>query len=628
MSTTGIKDAFIRWDFQVTSPFTTLSRRVYPRTIREVFAWSEELWMHHGLYSQALQKAIRYFLTEIDIAGDEIDFTTVQKYKETLDENFELIEEAAAVGDDYMAYGNSFTSLFQPIDRTLTCPQCNLRAPISRMYKDTDVNFQDKKFSGVCPSCSKKVDFVRHDNAKPSSEAKTKIVRWPPQYMEIKQHPISKRTQYVLDVTRFEYLRDGIMAGDPLYLEETPWEMIEAVVDNKKFEFEEGAIYHMAHPATACCIPALRGWGLPPFMAEFETALLVTMLDKYTEAIITDYLVPFRVLTPPSGNGTIEGDVMLQVNMGDFTGKVRQMIERHRRNPTDWNFLPFPLEYQVLGGEAADLAPIELQQHYERRLLASMGIPLEFYEHTSSGMSANAGPLLSLKMFERGWQYFINDLNKWLDWVVNKQGELQKWEKVKVKLVPLTLQEDPAVREIKLQLAAGQEISRATAYRPLGINVQQERKLIMAEEDEFAEEMEQRAKKQEERMANAEALRTPGAGEQILNQQMMAQQQMGGMVPPGGAPPAGPQVPGGAPPGATPSGGAMGASIDDLLLEADGIAQQLLTADPLTRRRTLNDLKSTNEALHAQVKSRLQVLEQQAETQGKQMVRSGQVPLQ
>ena len=162
-------------------------------------------------------------------------------------------------------------------------------------------------------------------------------------------------------------------------------------------------------------------------------------------------------------------------------------------------------------------------------------------------------------MFERGWQYFINDLNEWLNWVINKQGELQKWEKVKAKLVPLTLQEDPAVRDIKLQLAAGNEISRSTAYRPLGINIQQERKLIMAEEDEFQEEMEQRAKKQEERMANAEALRSPGAGEQILNQQAMAQQQMGGMVPPGGSP-AGPVVPGGAPPGAMPSGGGMGTS--------------------------------------------------------------------
>lgn len=623
MPVTGIKDAFIRWDFQVTSPFTTLSRRVYPRTIREVFAWSDELWMHHGLYSQAIQKAVRYFMTDIDISGDDIDYSTQIKYLDTLSENFDLIEEAASIGDDYMAYGNSFTSLFQPLNRTLSCPNCGSTSPIGRMYEDTNVTFADKKFSGVCPFCNKKTVFDRKDSAKPTSEAKTRIVRWPPQYMEIKQHPISKRTKYLLDVTKFEYLRDGVLQGDPMYMEETPWEIIESIVDNEKFEFEEGAIYHMAHQVTACCIPALRGWGLPPFMAEFETALLVTMLDKYTEAIITDYLVPFRVLTPPGGNGTVEGDPMLQVDMGDFTGRVRGMLERHRRNPTDWNFLPFPLEYQVLGGEASQLAPIELQEHYEERLLASMGIPLEFYKNTSSGMSANAGPLLSLKMFERNWQYFINDLNKWLDWVINKQGELQKWEKINAGLVPLSLEEDPAIRDIKLQLAAGQEISRTTAYRPLGINIRQERKLLMAEEDEFAEEQELRAKKQEERAANAEALRQPGPGEQILNEQAAMQQGAAGPGMMGPAPGGGPMVPGGAPAGATPSGAA---TLDELMMQADQVAQQLLTADHLTRRQTLQEIKNSNEALHAQVKASLDRLENDAANQGKQMVRSGQMP--
>jgi len=621
MATSGLQDAFVRWDNQVTSPFATLSRRVYPRTVREVFAWSEELWMHHGLYSQAIQKAVRYFMTEIEITGDDIDFDTQKKYLDTLNENFDLLEEGAVVGDDYMAFGNSFTSLFQPISRSLACPVCHFKAPIAKVYEESNVSFSNKQFTGRCPSpaCGRNVSFIRTDSTKPVADTKTTIVRWPPQYMEIKQHPISKRTKYILDVNRYEYLRDGIMTGDPLYMEETPWEIIEAVVDSKKFTFEDDALFHMAHPAAACCIPALRGWGLPPFMAEFETALLIMMLDKYTEAIITDYLVPFRVLTPPAGNGTQEGDVMLQVNMGDFTTKVKGMLNRHRQNPTDWNFLPFPLEYQVLGGEAQDLAPIQMQEHYEERLLASMGIPLEFYKNNASGLGGNAGPLLSLKMFERGWQYFINDLNKWFKWIANKQGEMNKWEKVDARLVPLSLQEDPAIREIKLQLAAGNEISRTTAYRSLGINLGKERKMIMAEEAQFNEEMEERAKRDEGRAANKEAIRNPSAGEQIMLAQQAQMPQQGGGMPPGA---------GGAPP-AMPSGAGqmpMGASIDDLMLQADQIAQTLLTADSLTRRQQLNDLKSTNSALYAQVKATLSNLEQQAKTTGLQMTRAGQMP--
>ena len=80
MSYTGIQDAVIGWDREVSSPFSKLTRRVFPRTIRETFAWGEELWMHHGMYSQSISTAVRYFMTEIDIDGDDIDFQSRKNY--------------------------------------------------------------------------------------------------------------------------------------------------------------------------------------------------------------------------------------------------------------------------------------------------------------------------------------------------------------------------------------------------------------------------------------------------------------------------------------------------------------------------------------------------------------------
>ena len=79
-----------------------------------------------------------------------------------------------------------------------------------------------------------------------------------------------------------------------------------------------------------------------------------------------------------------------------------------------------------------------------------------------------------------------------------------------------------------------------------------------------------------------------------------------------------------------PMGGGMSgggsASLDDLLAQADQIAQQLLVADSMTRQSQLRQLKNQNEALHAQVKARLADLEQQGKSQGIQLVRSGQLP--
>lgn len=72
----------------------------------------------------------------------------------------------------------------------------------------------------------------------------------------------------------------------------------------------------------------------------------------------------------------------------------------------------------------------------------------------------------------------------------------------------------------------------------------------------------------------------------------------------------------------------MGATIDELMAKADEIAQQLLTADHATRRRELTAIKNQNEALHAQVKSRLTQLEQQGKQQGVELARQGQLPVQ
>jgi len=619
----GIGDTSLRWDNQVTSPFDSLAREVYPRTIHEAFAWAEEMWMHHGLYSQAIRKAVRYFMTELEIEGEDVDNSARQKYLAKVKTMFDVLEELATVGDDYMSFGNSFTSVHTPFTRSLICKgtDCGFKAPLREMKPY--FRFENGEFKGKCPICGHQGPYAHEDTKKTGDDAQLKVTRWPPQYMELKQHPISKRTIYSLDINRYDYLREGIQSGDMLFLEDTPWEIIEAIYKNAKFEFNEDQIFHMAFPALACCAPALRGWGMPPMMSDFETALIVQMLDKYNQTILVDYLMPFRVLSPPSGDGTIQGDPMLQVNMQNFSGQVTRMIDRHRQNPTDWNFLPFPLQYQVLGGEASDLTPTDMLEHYELRLLHAMGIPPEFYK---SSFSNNTGPIIAFRMFERSWQHFANMLNKWATWLVRKQGEAEKWEKVRAKLTPVSMYEDPQNTQIKLQLAAANEISRQTAYAPLGLDLKEERQKIMDEEDDFGEAMEQRQKETEKRQANAEAARVPGPGETILQNQEMAAQGAGGMAgaPAGAAPPAG-----GAPPpagGGAPGGGAMGASIDELMMQADQEAQTLLTMPPYERRKRLVELKHSNEALHAQVKSRLAQLEQMASQQGLQLVRQGQAP--
>lgn len=73
--------------------------------------------------------------------------------------------------------------------------------------------------------------------------------------------------------------------------------------------------------------------------------------------------------------------------------------------------------------------------------------------------------------------------------------------------------------------------------------------------------------------------------------------------------------------------GSTNASLDDIMLQAEQLAQQILTMDSTTRKSQLLQLSHTNEALHAMVKAKLSQLENMAKTQGVVMARSGQVPI-
>jgi hypothetical protein len=616
------KDTFSSWDNQVTSPFNTLTRRMYPRTVREVFGWAEEFWMHHGLYSQAIKKAVRYFLTDIEISGDSIDATTADKYADVIEKNFELMDELGTIGDDFIAYGNSFTSLHIPFTRQLICSSCFFKAPITQMTDYYEWNSGQGTFTGSCPKCSQRVNYIREDTPIPAGKIKPVINRWPPQYIEIKRHVISRRTDFYLRVDEYQELYDGIMSGDTIYLEDTPWEIIEAAISKQKFKFAAGQIYHMVNPGVTSLEPTLKGWGLPMFMAEFETALLVHILDKYTEVIAVDYLMPFRVLAPPSGTKSAAGDIFMNMDMGDFKNNVLQMLERHRQNPADFNFLPVPLDYQRIGGEAKDLIPVELLGFYEQRLLHSMGIPPEFYK--GGGEAPSAGPILTFKMFESVWQHFANSLNKWLAWLFKRQGEILNWEDATAKLIPVSIYEDPAIRDLKLQLAAGNEISRDTAYRDMGIDIDKERKKVFAEEDKMNKMIEEREKEMEESGANKEVLAQPSAAEGILMEEQAAAEQAAAAGGAGGgpAPIAPPAMPS---PSGVPDLG-ENPSLDEIWTQAEELSNQLLTMDMSARKTMFADIEDSNEILHAVTMQLLDKKEQQAGQQGKEMARAGQMP--
>jgi hypothetical protein len=195
-------------------PFVTYATMMMPRTIKETLRWSEHLWNRNGTYAMASRRVVRYFLTKIEIqdANDQ----EKKKYLEFLNNTLNIMTELALLGDDFMCYGNSFSSLYVPFRRYLTCGHCGLERPIKRVK----YSFENFRFSFTCPACSQPNSISKPRDKRTAEEDGIKLIRWSPHQIEIQEHPISKKKKYFWDPPA--ELVNAISKGDPFILSQCP----------------------------------------------------------------------------------------------------------------------------------------------------------------------------------------------------------------------------------------------------------------------------------------------------------------------------------------------------------------------------------------------------------------------
>jgi hypothetical protein len=558
----------------------------------------------------AAQRVVRYFLTEVELTDASDD--EKEKYEEFLNNQIKIMEVLATVGDNYMAYGNSFVSLHVPFRRYLRCPKCHLERPLNAI----NWQWENYQFLGTCESCSYKGHFTRVDR-RSLGQDQIKVVHWSPHEIRIMYHPVSGKKIYLWEINAL--FKNEIKKGNPFYLEETSWEIIEAIKHDKLFRFNNDFIYHVKDETLAGV--RMHGWGLPLIMANFKQAWYIQVLKRYNEAIALDYIIPFRVITPTPGTSR-EADPLLHMNVGNFYSRVMNMFRQHRRDPTTIHALPFSIDLKMLGADAKNLAPTDLIDKATDEFLNSQGVPAELYK---GSLQIQAAPV-ALRLFERTWVHLVNGMNGFLNWMFKRTSELQNWENLKGRLLPVTLSDDLEKKQTQLQLAASGQISNDTSLRPLGINFREETKKKF-DEQEFMEEAQ--AKYQERAAQRQELQQTMAQGSAGMAQPgtpggpampPMDPSQGGGMPPGGGGMPPGGGMPmgGGMPTGGGPGG--SGITPDDMMAQAEQIAYQMLGMPYEQRKSQLLQIKKSNETLHALIISKMKTIKQQAQSQGGQQM--------
>jgi len=574
----------------------TYSNDALPETVEEVFRWGELLWLQCGDYTQAVNKTIRYFLTEINISGD-INYKVREKYKSYFMKDLKILDKAYLVGRDLFMYGNAMLSHYDPFTRTLVCSKCSSSFPIENIEYAFS---QHSGFEGKCLACKRNVKFKRVDSK--NNTEKLSYIRWSPRDIHIEYNELTEDCEYYLSPSDASI--DAIREGRRVYLNNTPWEFVEAALNNKKLRFDKGQLLHLAYEGIASLKNQLNGWGLPPFMACFDQVIHLNMLKRFNEAILLEHLIPFRFISPPKGGP--ENDPLLDIDTGQFMEAVQQMIAEQKKNPTAIHTVPYPVNYQEIGGGAKNLAPVEMIQGAVDSLLNTMGIPMEFRD---PNLKVD-GPMLGLKVFEREQASFFSLLDVYLDWVKDKTAQKLLWENVEATWKPVSIQEDQLSRQIKMDMLGANKISNTTALSSFNIDYAYEIDKVIEEQTMFDEKMVERDRKAQ----------AAGELQAAMDQPLQDPNAQGGPPMQGG-----PMPQGG--PGGAPTQGAGGtASMDEIHMQAEQQAQELLTTESSQRRSILIQLKKSDETLHALVKEKLKTLEQQAAQQGLNMTRAGQAP--
>jgi len=375
----------------VHNPFRTYSNHVYPRTISDVFKWALWFWERNAKYRTSVQKVVSYFVAGLNITqetgpDEDIDPDTVGNFEELLEDTYDMLPLLVRFGEELAAMGNVFVSAEHILTRTLLCPrnECGWQMALKQLRKGRDYEWKEGKFQGECPGCGRIVKYEFKDSKASDREGrKIRFVFRDAADMHLQFNRLTNSYRYYYKMP--EDIRDAINRGDAVYLEDAPRVFLEAAESGDLIEFPEDSFFAMRTTTLTALDKLYKGWGVPLFMTAFDNLLRLQHLDKFNEAVTMDYIAPTRMISPSPQNlqAGVTDPNRMSISGDTFRSFIQDSLSKVKENPTTWIVSPVPVNYQMLGGEAKQLAPVDLMEWYTTQILSDMGI------HKSSGKPAS-----------------------------------------------------------------------------------------------------------------------------------------------------------------------------------------------------------------------------------------------
>lgn len=441
------------------NPFFLLSNQFLPRNFNDVIRWSRFVLTQSPTLSEVVRKYSTYPITSFIV---ESPIENHKKAWKKIIKSVKLKTVLEEAGFNYYTMGNHYASIYFPLTRMMVCPTQGCGSEYNYGTSSHFIKFKNYKFEGTCPKCKLKVNFDRRDQKSLSVDSLS-IISWPVENVSVHKNPITGVTNYYYTIPN--YVKKGILSGDPLYISTTPWSLIEAVKEGKDYLFDKNNFFHLKNMTFG---DLLNGYGLPPLVSTYSHVFYQVLLRKANEAIATERLTSMRIISPRPASAN--GDPAVGLNLRGFARQMEENIKRFKKDPNHIMISPVPAEITNMGGDGRALLVTQELQAAEETVLLGMGIPRELMAGTVNWTSSTVG----LRLLENTINNYVEQINDFLEWIVDKINCYYEFTNVDVSMVPFKLMDDDMARQQAAAMAQQGLLSPSTWLESFGFDLEEE----------------------------------------------------------------------------------------------------------------------------------------------------------
>jgi hypothetical protein len=441
---------------QTRNPFFSVANQFLPRNLHDVIRWVRFITVQSPVTTEVIRKLSTYPIT--NFIYDSKDPAIKDKYEQIV-KSFRLKSTLHDIGFQYFTIGNVFISIYYPISRFYGCPNCNAQFGAQQA---NFLKFRNYAMNGTCPSCGQDGQFNRRDE-KSQSIKDMNLIIWDPLNISVNHNPITGKSKYYYQIPND--IKKKVQMGDRLTVDTIPWEFIEAIKEQKDFEFTDDFIFHMRNVDMGM---AIDGISIPPLISHFSLVFYQTTLRRANESIATDFMAPMRVIFPQPQ--TANSDPVVSISMRNFTSKMEEALIKHKHDNNHVLIAPVPIGYQAISGEGKALLVNQEIAQAEESLLLSMGVSRELLSGTTNWTSSTVG----LRMLKNTLDSYMGQIEEILDWITSKVSSYLNLVNSQIRLTPFQLTDDDTLKNMLAVLAQNGNVSLTTVYEAMGRSYEDE----------------------------------------------------------------------------------------------------------------------------------------------------------